>query len=139
MKLEGIWKISEAPCFGDEGIYWRPVEEMLNDDTVNEEMKGLLFGKYHFSAGGILSILMPLPAGAPPEEVERAVAAGQIQMFDSQTMIVEQHPWKEENGKFYYDSGIQGEVLGEEVSSWMEIEQTENGLELMTFRLVKEE
>ncbi len=54
-------------------------------------------------------------------------------------MIVEEHPWKEENGKYYYDSGIQGEVLGEPVSPWMEIQETEDGIEWMIYRLVKAE
>ena len=54
-------------------------------------------------------------------------------------MIVEQRPYKEDNGAYYFDSGIQGEVLGETVSSWMKIEETEDGIEWMTYRLVKAE
>ena len=63
----------------------------------------------------------------------------EIRLFDSRSMIVEEHPWKEEDGKYYYDSGIQGEVLGEPVSPWMEIQETEDGIEWMTYRLVKAE
>ena len=54
-------------------------------------------------------------------------------------MIVDQQAWKEENGKFYHDSGIHGEVLGEEVSPWMEITETDDGIELMLYRLVRDE
>ena len=76
----------------------------------------------------------------PPDLcLNRAAAAGEVRLFDSRSMIVEEHPWKEEDGKYYYDSGIQGEVLGEPVSSWMEIQETEDGIEWMIYRLVKAE
>ena len=75
----------------------------------------------------------------PQEEIDRAAAAGQVQLFDNRTMIVDQKAWKEENGKFYHDSGIHGEVLGEEVSPWMEITETDDGIELMLYRLVRDE
>ena len=55
--------------------------------------------------------------------------------FDPESIKLE----KEENGKYYYDSGIQGEVLGEPVSPWMEIQETEDGIEWMAYRLVKAE
>ena len=35
--------------------------------------------------------------------------------------VLESTVWKEEDGKFYYDTGIQGEVLGEKVDSFAEI------------------
>ena len=53
--------------------------------------------------------------------------------------------WKEENGKFYYDSGIlvdYGQVFfysGQTFSRWREIKRTEDGIEWLCCRLVKSE
>ena len=40
---------------------------------------------------------------------------------------VESTTWKEADGKFYYDTGIQGETLGEPVDPFAEISVTEDG------------
>lgn len=40
---------------------------------------------------------------------------------------VESTVWKEENGKIYYDTKIEGEVLGEKADSFAEIPVTEDG------------
>lgn len=34
---------------------------------------------------------------------------------------IEQTTWKEENGKFFYDTKVEGEVLGETVNPFAEI------------------
>ena len=139
MNLAGIWNIKEVLSFDENGGKWISKEEYINDETVSDEMKEPLFCRILFEADGILKVLAPIPQHIPPEEIDRAAAAGEVQLFDSKTMIVEERCWKEENGKFYYDSGIQGEVLGEEFSPWMEIKETEDGIEWMTYRLVKAE
>ncbi len=53
-------------------------------------------------------------------------------------MLLEEKAWKEENGKLFFDTGEKGDVLGEEVSSWKEIKEIEDGIEVETFRLVRE-
>ena len=138
MNLEGIWVIKEMICFGDEGAYWRTAQDYLNDETMDDSLKQPLFCKYLFDTDGMFKVLAPIPPNVPKEEIEKAVAAGEVQLYDEKNMIVEQQAWKEENGKFYHDTGIQGEVLGEKVSPWMEIHETEDGIELMHYRLVKE-
>lgn len=40
---------------------------------------------------------------------------------------IESTTWKEADGKFYYDTGIQGETLGEPVDPFVEISVTEDG------------
>lgn len=39
MKLEGLWTPKEVLSFGEEGAYWRPIQECLADDTLDDEMK----------------------------------------------------------------------------------------------------
>lgn len=139
MKLEGLWTPKEVLSFGEEGAYWRPIQECLADDTLDDEMKMFMSCKLLFDTDGMIKMLSPIPDRAPQEENRRAAEAGQVQLYDNRTMIVEQRPYKEENGAYYFDSGIQGEVLGEKVYSWMKIEETEDGIEWMTYRLVKAE
>lgn len=139
MKLEGIWKVSEMTCFGEEGPFWRSAEDCLNDETLDDGLKEPLGWKYLFDADGTFTVLRPLPPELPQEEIDRAAAAGQVQLFDNCTMIVDQQAWKEENGKFYHDTGIQGEAMGEKTSPWVEIKETVDGIELMFYRLVRDE
>ena len=42
------------------------------------------------------------------------------------------------DGKLLYDTQAKAEVLGEKLSSWVEIKPTADGIELMAYRLVKE-
>ena len=131
MNLVGIWKVKEALAFDEDGGKWLPVQECMDKEDMNDETKSFLSARFVFEPDGLFKIVMAIP--------DQAVAAGEIRLFDSRSMIVEEHPWKEENGKYYYDSGIQGEVLGEPVSPWMEIQETEDGIEWMAYRLVKAE
>lgn len=41
--------------------------------------------------------------------------------------VVESTTWKEEDGRFYYDTGITGEVMGEPTDPFMAIDVTEDG------------
>ena len=52
-------------------------------------------------------------------------------------ILAESFDWKIENGKPYYDSKAEGEVLGEKVNPWVELKETPDGYEIMTFRIIK--
>lgn len=121
------------------GANGSPVQECMDREDMDDETKSFLSARFVFEPDGLFKIVMAIPDGVPQEKIDQAAAAGEIRLFDSRSMIVEEHPWKEENGKYYYDSGIQGEVLGEPVSPWMEIQETEDGIEWMAYRLVKAE
>ena len=57
-------------------------------------------------------------------QVEQIIAEAKKQGADIREngyAVLESTVWKEEDGKFYYDTGIQGEVLGEKVDSFAEI------------------
>lgn len=41
--------------------------------------------------------------------------------------VVDSTTWKEEDGRFYYDTGITGEVMGEPTDPFMAIDVTEDG------------
>ena len=139
MNLVGIWKVKEVFSLNEDEGKWLSFQECMDNEEMDDETKSFLSARFVFEPDGSFKIVMDVPEAVPQEEIDRAAAAGQVRLFDSRSMIVEEHPWKEEDGKYYYDSGIQGEVLGEPVSSWMEIQETEDGIEWMTYRLVKAE
>lgn len=139
MNLTGTWKVKEAFSFDEDGGKWLSFQEYMENENLNDEIKSFLSARFVFDPDGSFKMVMAIPETVPQEEIDRAAAAGEIRLFDSRSMIAEEHPWKEEDGKYYYDSGIQGEVLGEPVSSWMEIQETEDGIEWMIYRLVKVE
>lgn len=139
MNLTGTWKVKEAFSFDEDGGKWLSFQEYMENENLNDEIKSFLSARFVFDPDGSFKMVMAIPETVPQEEIDRAAAAGEIRLFDSRSMIAEEHPWKEEDGKYYYDSGIQGEVMGEPVSSWMEIQETEDGIEWMIYRLVKVE
>ena len=59
MKLEGLWTPKEVLSFGEEGAYWRPIQECLADDTLDDEMKMFMSCKLLFDTDG------PSPTGPP--------------------------------------------------------------------------
>ena len=50
--------------------------------------------------------------------------------------VFESTVWKEEDGKFYYDTKIEGEVLGEKVDSFSEIPVSEDGCLTYSFGMM---
>lgn len=139
MNVVGIWKVKEVFSLNEDEGKWLSFQECMDNEEMDDETKSFLSARFVFEPDGLFKVVMAIPEGVPQKEVDRAAAAGEVRLFDSRSMIVEEHPWKEEDGKYYYDSGIQGEVLGEPVSSWMEIQETEDGIEWMIYRLVKAE
>ena len=84
-----------------------------------------------FAEDGVLNTLMFVPE----EMREEAAKHGAVVREDGYA-AVESTAWKEENGKFYYDTKIEGEVLGEKVDSFAEIPVTEDGCLLYSFGMI---
>lgn len=82
-------------------------------------------------------MLMPLPEEVSQEEVDAAVAAGEISLRNG-ILCSSVISWVERNGELWFDSGIEGEVFGEKADTWVKA-TLENGLfTYMTMRYVKE-
>lgn len=101
-----------------EGFYTRypPTDERF------EGSAELMQYRTEFTEDGTLNTLMFVPE----EMREEAAKHGAVVREDGYAAI-ESTVWKEENGKFYYDTKIEGEVLGEKVDSFAEIPVTEDG------------
>ena len=139
MSLVGRWKIVEAIRFNENFEQeWVPVETILADEDLDPQDKSMYSSVMDFTEDGRVLNLAPLPEGVSQEEIDEAVKAGQIELYDGYIKLAE-YSWKTENGKYYFDTHIKGEVLGEEVSSWMEIPIIDGKIEIMTFRIAKVE
>ncbi|MBR4554275.1 MAG: hypothetical protein IKO27_01635 [Ruminococcus sp.] len=141
MNLVGLWKIRTAQQFDPKTLKLvdKNVEDILADESLDDDEKQMLYAKFLFTEDGWMKTLLPIPENAPKEEIEEAVASGEVEMYDDKTMVIEKKAWKEEDGKFKYDSGTKGEVLGEAIDPWMEITETDSGIKLFTYVLEKVE
>ena len=121
MNICGIWKVKEVRVPTPDG------EKVFTPDNppTDERFEGsaeLMRYRTEFAEDGTLNTLMFVPE----EMREEAAKHGAVVREDGYA-AVESTVWKEENRKFYYDTKIEGEVLGEKVDSFAEIPVTEDG------------
>lgn len=141
INLIGKWNIVESMQFNDEKgcVDWVKVEDLLAQEDVDREIAMLAKSIVLFEEDGNLVFLTPLPEGVSQEEIDEAVAAGEITLRDGM-MLTQHNQWKVENGKNMADTGTEGEVLGEKVGPWEELKEIdENTIEIMMYRLRKAE
>ncbi len=139
MEIVGIWVIKEAITFDENANrVWRSKEDVLADDSLDEDFKEAFLTKFAFEDDGFMHTIMPIPAEITQEEIDQALAEGEIELYGDGFMSVEKHPWKIEDGKLMVDTGIKGEVFGEKISPWAEAPIKDGIMEYVTYRLVKE-
>ena len=139
--LIGKWRIVESMQFNEEKecFEWAKVSDILAQEDVDEDMVMLLNGTALFEEDGNLVFLSPLPEGISQEEIDEAVASGEVELRDGM-MVTQQNRWKTEDGKNLADTGAEGEVLGEKVGPWEEIKEIDNEtIEMTMFRLRRAE
>lgn len=146
MSYVGKWVLHSVGSINenDELVYMTP-EEYLNspmlyiDETDEEavademnERKQLIGSRLAVCEDGKLYMLMPVPEGVSQEEVDAAVAAGQITLFDGM-LTDEPKTWEERDGELWLEVG---EGMSED--GWAMI--SDNGfVNMMTYRYVKAE
>ena len=121
MDIRGIWKVKEirVPTLDGDKVFTPdnpPADEGFEGGTE------LMQYRTEFAEDGVLNTLMFVPE----EMREEAAKHGAVVREDGYA-AVESTVWKEENGKIYYDTKIEGEVLGEPVDPFSEIPVTEDG------------
>lgn len=121
MDIRGIWKVKEIRVPTPDG------EKVFSPDNPPEDERfegsvELMQYLTEFAEDGTLNTLMFVP----DEMREEAAKHGAVVREDGYA-AVDSSTWKEENGKFYYDTKIEGEVLGDKVDSFAEIPVTEDG------------
>lgn len=121
MDIRGIWKVKEIHVPTPDG------EKLFTPDNppADERFEGsaeLMQYRTEFADDGVLNTLMFVPE----EMREEAAKHGAVIREDGYAPF-ESTTWKESDGKFYYDTKIEGEVFGEKVDSFAEIPVTDDG------------
>ena len=96
--------------------------ENLPDGAHADEIIMMLMSRTEFTEDGFMNTLMRVPE----DKLELAKSQGAV-IDEDGFAAIEQTTWKEKDGKFYYDTKVEGEVLGETVDSFAEIPVDENG------------
>lgn len=92
------------------------------DDELYDDILQQLQLRTEFAADGTVSTLL-----AVPEEMRVEAARQGVTVREDGYAVVDSTTWKKEDGRFYYDTGITGEVMGEPTDPFMAIDVTEDG------------
>ncbi|MBQ4626714.1 MAG: hypothetical protein IJB45_05620 [Clostridia bacterium] len=151
MDFIGKWKFHSIGTYTDDNeLVYLTAEEYLNSpmlyidetdkDAVAEEMKErrkTIGMQIKICDDGKLYMLMPLPEGVSEAEVNEAVAAGYFILVDG---MISESPmqWELRDGELWYDTGIKGEVFGEEAESWVKALDENGCFTFINYRFIKE-
>ena len=113
-----------------------PYIDESDEEAVADELKErqqMIGGQIAVCEDGKLYMLMPLPEGVSKEEVDQAVKAGIIKLYDGM-MTDEPKAWEERNGELWLEVG---EGMSED--GWAKLSDDDGHLLFMTTRYVKSE
>ena len=105
MDICGLWKVREMHLVTPDGEKVFTADSQVDNDMYAEIVQ---MCKYimEFAPDGTLNTLLFVP-----EEVREEAKKQGADIRENGYAVLESTVWKEEDGKFYYDTGIQGEVL----------------------------
>ena len=113
-----------------------PYIDESDEEAVADELKErqqMIGGQIAVCEDGKLYMLMPLPEGVSKEEVDQAVKAGIIKLYDGM-MTDEPKAWEERNGELWLEVG---EGMSED--GWAKLSDDDGHLLFVTTRYVKSE
>ena len=115
MDIRGIWKVKEVhvPTPDGEKVF---TPDNPPEDEMFEEMAAMMQWRTEFADDGALNTLMFVP-----EEMKAEAAKHGVDVRDDGYAVIDSTHWEERDGKFFYDTKIEGEVLGEKVDPFIEI------------------
>jgi len=129
MDIIGNWKLKKAGIFDPElGFQMKTVEEIMQmeDSEEIQQTKEMINTTMRINEDGTLQLRILVPESA----IEEAKAAGEeIPLDEDGTAVVQEMPWKIENGEIFYklEEEIE-EIDGEPVDPWKKAEFDEDGL-----------
>ena len=104
-------------------------EEAVADEL--KERRKMIGGQIAVCEDGKLYKLMPLPEGVSKEEVDKAVKAGVIKLYDGM-MTDDPKAWEERDGELWLEVG---EGMSED--GWVKLSDDDGNLLFMTTRYTK--
>ena len=127
MNIIGKWKVKELLIPTGNGMVSYTSDNPPEGD-IAEEAVMLLNNIIEFTEDGMMNTLMRVPE----DKIELAKSQGAVIDEDGYAAI-EQTTWKEQDGKFFYDTKVKGEVMGVEVDPFSEIPITEEGCLVISY------
>ena len=113
-----------------------PYIDEADEEAVADELKerrNMISGQIAMCEDGKLYMLMPLPEGVSKEEVDKAVKAGVIKLYDGM-MTDDPKEWEERDGELWLEVG---EGMSED--GWAKISDDDGRLVIMTTRYTKQD
>lgn len=119
MELIGKWKVRKIFLISEDGIQLCTPEEIPagKENDTYRQMCQMIFD---FRPDGVVYQLMT------PEQFAQLDTGEELRLLDGMA-IVEEHPWKEEDGAFYYHTGMEGDIGGDPVDPYEKLEPDEDG------------
>lgn len=111
-----------------------PYIDESDEEAVADELKerlNMIGGQIAVCEDGKLYMLMPLPEGVSKEEVDKAVKAGVIKLYDGM-MTDDPKAWEERDGELWLEVG---EGMSED--GWVKLSDDDGNLLFMTTRYTK--
>lgn len=138
MNLIGKWKVKQTMHFSlENGMEWKTLEELetlgTDEDIISEYKNSVMI----FHENGTVENLMTLPADITQEQIDQVIEEGH-EIRDGM-LVLGKNEWKVEDGKNLYNTGNEGEVFGEEVSPWIEVQEVDDMIELEMIRYARAE
>ncbi len=127
MNIIGKWKVKELLIPTRNGMV-SYTSDNPPEGEIAEEAIMLLNNIIEFTEDGMMNTLMRVPE----DKLELAKSQGAVIDEDGYAAI-EQTTWKEQDGKFFYDTNVKGEVMGVEVDPFSEIPITEEGCLVISY------
>lgn len=140
MELIGRYRIAKMISFIDDKMGYFTREEIMDamqkrvaageEDQHEADQLSMIFdGIVEFTEDFKVKTWFKIPEGISEEELQQAVESGEVgEISDGYFLDSKVKNWKEEDGKFFYDTEQQRELLGEPISSWDELVPDANGL-----------
>ena len=119
MELIGKWKVKKVFCITPDGMMGLAPEELPQGED-SDEYRRMSRTIFDFRPDGIAYLLFPTEDFAAMDSGE------DLRLLDGMA-IIEEHPWKEENGEFFYHTGMEGDVDGEPVDPYEKLIPDEDG------------
>lgn len=130
MDITGKWKIKEFRILSPDGMQiFTP--QTLPDSEDFEDFAKMIPMLIEFTPDGKLNTLVPVWG----DMIEEARNAG-LAVREAGFAVTDSTDWKESDGKFYYNTNIEGEFLGDAVDPFSEIKVTEDGCLLYSFDML---
>lgn len=147
MSIIGKWKLDAVMSY--ETNEYMTLEEFVNeipgyinkndaDEVAHEKEQRMMQAEsiLDITEAGKMESLMPISAEYTKEQIDEAVASGEIELRGDM-MLVEVNDWKEEDGKFFFSCGTMSIGDGEAQTNWEALELTDGKLVLNGMRYVK--